>query len=690
MKSFFNDTPHSTPSDPLSRVRINFLFVFFVAGFIYITTGLAYRQLVQASEIMIQSDNQIKRVVIRPPARGKIYDRHGYTIVDNRVRWSVKADLLSLQPEFRQEYLSLIRKAKADPTVPKINYDALNEQARLNVLNGWLDKIWFVIDANTDKPKKLKTVAKLPSNKEERTVNRLALRKHLTESRALKFTLITDLAFPGSENASDPDEANRTVARFIEQFPQGGPISLESDMVRSYPYSTMAAHVLGYVRDSTDLPPNVDDFTDLNFDNLQKLRYTGKRGAAGIEQTFDPILSGASGWELWTKTSSGYNKELLRSSEPRQGSSINLSLDINIQLAAEEALRQIKDSTGNPLPGAAVMLDVNTGEILAMASQPTFDPNRLVDRISNKYYDEIENQGGWLNRATQGQYAPGSTFKIITAIAGMRNHIIDWDDILECGTSFRVGNRDFPEHGGEAFGSVDVEKMLTISSNVWNYRVGLKLGPELLAKEARRFGLDAPLLRMPPSLTNPSTTELPYPTNRLVIPDPAYKMRIGAGPWNSGDTANMSIGQGYTLTTPLHMACLAASVARNETRTTPTIIHDPNRDGRHEGAVSIGLNKDQLEAIRIGMKRCVEVGTARSMQIEGLSIAAKTGTSEYFKNGEKAHLAWVIGYAPADNPAVAFAVLIEGQLDTSTWGGKTAGPVAKAMLEGWQVENDKD
>jgi penicillin-binding protein 2 len=152
----------------------------------------------------------------------------------------------------------------------------------------------------------------------------------------------------------------------------------------------------------------------------------------------------------------------------------------------------------------------------------------------------------------------------------------------------------------------------------------------------------------------------------------------------------MSIGQGYTLTTPLHMACLAASVARNETRTTPTIIHDPNRDGRHEGATSIGLNKDQLEAIRSGMKRSVEEGTARSMQIEGLTIAAKTGTSEYFKNGEKAHLAWVIGYAPADNPAVAFAVLIEGQLDTSTWGGKTAGPVAKAMLEGWLQENDKD
>jgi penicillin-binding protein 2 len=233
---------------------------------------------------------------------------------------------------------------------------------------------------------------------------------------------------------------------------------------------------------------------------------------------------------------------------------------------------------------------------------------------------------------------------------------------------------------------VNLDKMLAISCNVWNYQVGLRTGIEALSAEARRFGLDTPLLQTVSDVETggKQMSELPYAASRgLVVPDRDYKLRIKAGPWNDGDTANLSIGQGYLLTTPLHMACLAASVARGETRTTPSIIHDLGRDGRHQGAVPIGLNKAQLDAIHGGMVRCVEEGTARSARIPGLPYAAKTGTAEYFKNGEKAHLAWMIGFAPADNPVVAFAVLVEGQLDTNTWGGKTAGPVAKEMLESW-------
>jgi cell division protein FtsI/penicillin-binding protein 2 len=131
------------------------------------------------------------------------------------------------------------------------------------------------------------------------------------------------------------------------------------------------------------------------------------------------------------------------------------------------------------------------------------------------------------------------------------------------------------------------------------------------------------------------------------------------------------------------MACFAASLARGETRTTPSIFHDPLRVPYHEGSVPIGLNRNQLMAIREGMIRCVTEGTARSIQIPGFQFAAKTGTAEYYKSGQKAHLAWIIGYAPAKNPEVAFAVLVEGQLDTNTWGGLTAGPVGQAMIKQW-------
>ena len=690
MKDIDGQNP-SAPSDPISAWRLRAVFFFFCAGFVYVAVGLSYRQLVQNVSLTEKSDNQGQRVVILPPSRGKIFDRNGYVLVDNRVRWSVKADLLALQPEFRKEYLALLKKEKERFPERRPDYDQLQQTARLNVLNAWLTKIWFVIDSTNQKA--AKGTAKVKStpdlHPEERMVHPDTLRKHLNERRALLFPLILDLAFPNSGHAVTSEEGNRSVARFIEQFPVQGPITLEADMVRSYPNGKLASHVLGYVRDTDILKGQLDDELVEKFANLQKLGYTGKKGADGIEATYNEVLSGHSGWEHWTKTSSGYNKERLEAKPPKQGADVALSLDTKIQKSAEEALAKIVDSQGKPLPAAAVMLDVNTGEILALASQPSFDPNEMADRVTQAYFDQVNSEGGWLNRSTQGLYAPGSTFKLITATAGMRAGKIDWDDILDCGPSYMVGGRAFPEHDPVGYGQVDLEKMLAVSCNVWNYQVGLKTGPENLAKEARRFGLDAPLLQKPSEHNNHSTTELPNPATRMVVPDRAYKQRIAGEPWTDGDTANTSIGQGYLLTTPLHMAGLSASIARGETRTTPSIIHDPGRDGRHAGAEPIGLNTQQLNALREGMLRCVEEGTAKSVRIPGLPYAAKTGTSEYFKKGEKAHLAWIIGYAPADNPVVAFCVLVEGQLDTSTWGGKTAGPVARDMILAWRTAADK-
>lgn len=680
------------PSTPVERFRLYFVFFVFLTGFLYVIGGLIFRQLIQSSDLKEQSDTQSRRVVLRPPARGRIYDRNGFPLVDNRARWSVKADLASLQKDFRTEYLRLLAAEKARDAV-SIDREKIMEDARVRVLQGWLNKVWFVIDETNRNAKERKVFTKLTpvTAPTERQINIEQLRKHLRERRALPFTLLNDLAFPGAGQALTAEDGTKSVARFIEQFPVEGPIRLEQDIVRTYPFGALAAHVLGYVKDTDALPDNVDDISEVRIEALQKLHYTGKTGAAGIELSYNQVLSGRSGWELWSKTSSGYNQTRLKYSEPEQGGNVMLSLDYRIQQAAESGLSKLKDPQGDLLPAAAVMIDVHSGEILALASQPSFDPNRLADRVSSKYYDEVEKSGGWLNRTTQGLYAPGSTFKVITAMAGMRKKVVDWDDILDCGPFFRVGNRDFPEHEPVGYGEVNLDKMLAVSCNVWNYQVGLRTGIDALAAEARRFGLNAPLLQTVSDLETGGQpmTELPFAASRgLVVPDREYKLRIGAGAWNDGDTANLAIGQGYLLTTPLHMACLAASIARGETRTVPSIIHSLERTGRHIGSQSIGLNADQLESLRGGMVRCVEEGTARIARIQGLPYAGKTGTSEYFKKGEKAHLAWMIGYAPADNPVVAFAVLVEGQVDTNTWGGKTAGPVAKEMLESWAKTGD--
>ena len=679
------------PSTPVEKIRLYGVFCLFALGFLYVVAGLAYRQLIQAGDLKEQSESQSRRLVLRPPARGRIYDRNGFVLVDNRARWSVQADLAALQKEFRAEYLRLLTAERARQAA-QVDAERVMELARVNVLQAWLDKIWFVID-ETQKPDVRRSRPTVRSSAEPATARKVdieELRRHLRERRALPFTLLSDLALPGAGQAPTPEDGMRAVARFIEQFPVEGPIRLESDIIRTYPHGTLAAHVLGYVKDTDDLPPAVQDFDESRAGSLQKLRYTGKTGAAGVELSYNNILKGLSGWELWTKTSAGYNQTRLKYSEPVQGSNIALSLDYRVQLSAEAALAKIKDPQGTPLPAAAVMLSVDTGEILALASQPSFDPNRLAGRISQADYDEVEKKGAWLNRATQGLYPPGSTFKVITAIAGMRRKVVDWDDILECGAFLRVGDHDFPEHEPVGYGDVDLDKMLAVSCNVWNYQVGLRAGSDALATESRRFGLDSPLLDNPAHAEGDGQplTELPFAASRgLVVPDREYKLRIKAGPWTDGDTANFSIGQGYLLTTPLHMACVAASLARGETRTTPSIIHDVSRDGTHRGAAPIGLSRVQLEALRGGMVRCVEEGTARSARLPGLPFAGKTGTAEYFKKGQVAHLAWMIGYAPADNPSVAFAVLVEGQLDTDTWGGKTAGPVVREMLENWAAVN---
>ena len=359
------------PSTPVDRLRLYAVFGIFALGFLYVAGGLAFRQLIQSSDLKEQSDNQSRRIVLRPPARGRIYDRNGFVLVDNRARWSVKADLAALQKEFRSEYLRLLAAERARQAV-QVDTERVMELARVNVLQGWLNKVWFVIDEN-----QRKTVRKPAPGKAspldppgERKVNIEDLRKHLRERRALPFTLVADLAFPVANVPAGPDEGVKAVARFIEQFPVEGPIRLESDIIRTYPYGGMAAHVLGYVKDSEELPPNVEDIAEVRSESMQKLRQTGKTGAAGVELSFDHVLKGLSGWELWTKTSSGYNQTRLKYSEPVQGSNINLSLDLRIQRATEQALAEIKDSQGVPLPAAAVLLDVHTGEILALASQP--------------------------------------------------------------------------------------------------------------------------------------------------------------------------------------------------------------------------------------------------------------------------------------------------------------------------------
>lgn len=654
------------PSGRANRRRILQLAGICAAGLLYVAGGLVYRQAIQHQAIEDQHERQIRHAILIPGSRGRIFDRNGFELVDNRVRWSVTVDLGKLRPQIIREQRRLLAQERAAWRAPgayRPDYDKLRDQARVNVIQLQLDKVNRALST--------------PRAQADFRVSPAALARHLRERRASPFPAIEDLA----DGERRPGER---LARFMEQLPDDGILALRSEVVRSYPHGSLACHVLGHVRPSESNDPEAERDLRARLSaqhNLGASSFSVRpsaRGVKGVESAFNRELGGTHGYLIIERNIAGEQRKVLASREPRQGAHVTLSIDLDIQRAAERALGPPADPNRPFLPGSAAMIDVATGEVLALASLPGFDPNKMTGRISQEDYDEVDAAGGWFNRATQGLYPPGSTFKIVTAIAGVRSGAVRHDEILDCGPFLMVGNRAFPEHTPEGYGPTDMEKMLIISCNVWNYIVGLRTGIDRLAAEARRLGLADPLLVS----AFDGRPEYAETARGMIIPTPEYKRRRHAGEWSPGDTANTSIGQGYLLTTPLHMAAMMASIAQGRTRTNLTLIHDPGRELVHPGAEPLGLTAAQRRALLDGLTRCVEEGTGGPMRIPGLSVAAKTGTSEYFNEGRKAHLAWAVGFAPAENPRVAFAVCIEGE-DMSSWGGATAGPVAREMLLAW-------
>jgi penicillin-binding protein 2 len=356
---------------------------------------------------------------------------------------------------------------------------------------------------------------------------------------------------------------------------------------------------------------------------------------------------------------------------PVQGKNIVTSLDIELQQAAETAMAE--------RIGAAVALDVRTGEVLVLVSKPDYDLNTFVPRISTKTFQAIEASGGWLNRAIQGQYPPGSTFKVITAIAGVRSGAVEPGVSKSlCPGYYMVGNKRFVCHLHSGHGERDVVTAIRDSCNVFFYKYGLEAGPELIAAEAKRFGYN-----------HPTGIELPSEFKYPRVADPEWRRahwksaNLPDGIWRPGDTANISIGQGDTLITPLQAACFVASLARGETETKPTLLHDPNR--RPQRTAPIGLTPTEYKAIIDGMNQSYRLGTGKLARVDGLDGAAKTGTAQK----GRIELAWTIAFAPLENPQIAIAVVLEGAVDVNFGGGANAAPVAKAILEAWKAKRER-
>lgn len=611
---------------------VSFYFVL-VALLLTLGGGLAYQQLVRSEGYARQERRQNQRRVVVPGPRGVIYARDGTTVlVGNRPRLSVVLYLDELRSEFVQE-AGLIRRNYKDSEIKDAAF--FNQLAHVSVVQRYLDQVNRILDR-------------------AEKVDAPGLHRHFNEELLLPYHLIDDLS-------------EQEYAQLIERLPTASSLQLYTSSMRDYPYGSAAAHTLGFIRTSEDTGPK----------EIKTFRIADSVGKDGLEKRFDEQLHGVAGGSLFRVDHAGYKvNPPLERRLPVQGKDLVTSLDIELQIVAE--------STIGDRVGAAVALDVKTGEVLVLASKPNYDLSDVYPRLSHAKYAEIEAAGGWLNRAVNGLYLPGSTFKLVTSIAALRGGVIAPDDVIaDCQGSMLVGGSPKTCDNGHArHGPVMLSEALAVSCDVYYYTLGLKVTPQAIAAEARRFGLD-----------HPTGIELLGETRGMLIPDPEWKRLKREEKWFPGDTANMAIGQGAVVVTPLEMACFAASLARDEVYTKPTLVHDP--DARPQHSARTGLTEAQRAALLAGMIDCTRPtyakSTARTLaepayRVPGITLAGKTGTAQSTVtiNGKTGTMntAWFICFAPAEKPEIAVAVMLEGDTIGEAYaGGENAGPVATYILK---------
>ncbi len=615
--------------------RIPFFYWAFGSAFVFLIGALAYRQIYLYDYYVECGERQSMRRVIEPGTRGDIYDRNGKLIVTNAPIFSAVVYFNDIRKEFREEYFRLkkieLERLRTVDSKERPDYAAIAENARSNVLGRYLGQVNEILGTDYK-------------------LGIADYNKHFAQKQLLPLPLVKNLTA-------------REHAILAERIPVDSPIQIYTGTSRYYPYGDVASHALGYVANNFD-----DDISQIPGGDLRTYAIVPTIGRSGIESAFDEKLSGKSGAKIWIVDLAGYKYENVLDIPPTKGGDVQTSLDIEVQQAIEDAFGERK--------GAAVMLDVKTGEVIALVSRPSYDPNSLTPYITYKVDAEITERGAWLNRATSGLYPPGSTFKVVTAAAGLMSGAIDENSVKTCSGGYRVGSRIFPCNNRYGHGNLDLIGALAHSCNVYFYETGIDTGIETIADAAKTFGFG-----------ESTGIELKKEDSwrRTIVATPEYKKkrRQYLGPWTNGDTANASIGQGFMLFTPLQVAAFTASFARGETRTKVSMLHDPNRitDSKYHEAEKIPLTKSQYDTIVAGMLAAVERGTCRRAAIGGVKIAAKSGTAQVSVNGRKLTLAWLIAFAPADAPEVAISVVVEGEEPGDVGGGKTAAPIAKAAFQ---------
>jgi penicillin-binding protein 2 len=452
-------------------------------------------------------------------------------------------------------------------------------------------------------------------------------------------------------------------------------IRIEVQPVRVYHYGDLAANIIGYIGsiDRTQLEADEEGFYEGG-------DLIGKRG---LERLREKDLRGEKGSSSTEVDARGFEQQQLKSVDPLPGRDLTLTIDAELQMAAEQYMA-ISDKAG-----AVIAMEVDTGRLLAAASTPTIHLEDFIGGISQKNWDALLNnpQHPLLDKVVQGIYPPGSTYKMVTALAGLSEGVITEHSTFYCPGHYYFGNRLYRcwKHSGH--GTVDIRRAITESCDVYFYQVGQRVGVDKLAEYAKKLGLGTR-----------SGVELEH-EKQGIVPTKAWKRERFKDKWHDGETLSIAIGQGFNSMTPLQICIMTAAIANGGKIYRPQIVESvKTTDGyvveQFQPELVSELSERErsyLHLIQDGLLGVVEGkrGTARNVRIEGITIAGKTGTAQVVKLAQYKGLkeqeipyeyrdhAWFTCYAPADHPKIAVTVLVEHGLH----GGSGAGPIARVVLK---------
>ena len=647
--------------------QLRFVALVLVGGFFVLLTGLWWVQVVSAREYQSHQETQAYRTIRIPAVRGKILDREGRVLAENRPRYNLSLYLDDLRKQFTVASDRLMKQAhdwqkqaiaaqekKLDRSLTKAErkqfafqpeqLQKLREQARTQVAS--------------------QVVAQLSQKMgEPLPFDAVKFNRHYATQLAMPFSILQNL-----------DATN--IARFEENFTNGLGADLELQSVRSYPLGTTAAHLLGELQQ--------DDSSIAGEESFFNYRLPDYRGVTGIEGKFNAELHGRAGQESVLVNNLGYRQSEDVDSQPQPGHNVVLTLDLDLQRAAEEAL---KNRLGKDPTAAVVVMDVRTGDVLAMASSPTFDPNDFAAGISREKYQQLQELEAEKNRATFENYQPGSIFKTVVALAALENGMntaeiyhVEADPLRPGHGCIYIGKNRHKIEDTAPPGDYDFKHAFIHSSNAYFVNAGLThAGIENIVRIGKEFHLGETT-----QLFAHQETRGNFPTEK----------QIHSG-WRDGDTANLCIGQGPVDITPIQMAVMISAIANGGTILWPRLVEriepqDPAAGGVTTNFPSVlvrdrlMVHQRSLNILRDAMLADVESaeGTGTAAAVNGLQIGAKTGTAQVKDSAGRltAYNFWFASFAPFENPKYAVVVMVQSK-ELHGSGGLVCAPIAHDIYE---------